>query len=482
MQTSFRSGMSSRGGGATGGGPNEQHSSGIDSYGSNGPNQNQLVDVSSYSSSMSQVGIDGQLDPIDRYFERKRAEPNPFVIPDEDIFALREREKAEKAQQRELNMTTKIWDKTSTNPDAIKISQIRETRAKARTTVLGKGGDRPLQPRRRESENMAEFIAKKREMFLIKMSLATKRQEILKLDEKAKLKEKTLRDAERKLEEDALSFDQFLKENDNKAHQAIKAAEDATKRKQDMAQRVKHLRAEVEKVEAEIQKTDMLLRNCEKYKTFLDQRAPPEFREKVERMKQEAEEKRAQRAKMRAIAQLTNSSNNNEGGAMVLHGDGGLVPVSTALTESGSNNALMGMDEEEDDDLDYIPMYFERPDQLLEVFSQLEASNLKLIQAVQEKEGMLEALRQRFSEAKASMFAKSDQLAANIADLKSRVREERARSQGLALREQSYYAGGDQSVCHSTMSYNYLLFLCVYVYMLFVKTNLFIYLFIYLFI
>ena len=43
----------------------------------------------------------------------------------------------------------------------------------------------PSDLRRREKENMAEFIAKKREIFLVQMSLDTKRAEIRKLEERA---------------------------------------------------------------------------------------------------------------------------------------------------------------------------------------------------------------------------------------------------------------------------------------------------------
>merc|ERR1712196_2550 len=76
--------------------------------------------------------------------------------------------------------------------------------------------------RRREKENMADFIAKKREMFLVQMSLDTKREEIRKLEERAQQREEALRKSEQMLEEDAIRFDTFLKENDKKAHEAIK--------------------------------------------------------------------------------------------------------------------------------------------------------------------------------------------------------------------------------------------------------------------
>ena len=57
---------------------------------------------------------------------------------------------------------------------------------------------------RKEKENMSDFIAKKREIFLLQMSLDTKRAEIKKLDERARLVislEGQLQSAE-KLEED----------------------------------------------------------------------------------------------------------------------------------------------------------------------------------------------------------------------------------------------------------------------------------------
>lgn len=55
--------------------------------------------------------------------------------------------------------------------------------------------------RRNEKENMTEYIGKKREMFLVQMSLDTKREEIRKLEEKAQAKEEALQRSERMLEE-----------------------------------------------------------------------------------------------------------------------------------------------------------------------------------------------------------------------------------------------------------------------------------------
>merc|ERR1711948_135447 len=92
---------------------------------------------------------------------------------------------------------------------------------------------------RREKENVSDFVAKKREMFLVQMSLDVKKAEILKLDEKAKQKEEALKKSQQMLDEDVTRFDQFLQSNDQKAHKAMKNAEEKTKIKTDKIQKIK---------------------------------------------------------------------------------------------------------------------------------------------------------------------------------------------------------------------------------------------------
>ncbi len=119
---------------------------------------------------------------------------------------------------------------------------------------------------RRDRENTSEFIAKKREMFLViaarrlcthaccfsrafcclqvQMSLDTKRAEIRKLEEQAQQREDALKRSESMLEEDAMRFDAFLKENDYKAVEAIRKAEQETKAKQVPEPRLNPISAE----------------------------------------------------------------------------------------------------------------------------------------------------------------------------------------------------------------------------------------------
>ena len=73
-----------------------------------------------------------------------------------------------------------------------------------------------------EKEDLMSYIGRKREMFLVQYSLGVKREEIVKLEEIAKAEDHKLAAAEKYLEESATMFDEFLKENDKNAVEAIK--------------------------------------------------------------------------------------------------------------------------------------------------------------------------------------------------------------------------------------------------------------------
>jgi hypothetical protein len=147
-------------------------------------------------------------------------------------FLLHRRRKQDKKEQLQ---EMKIWEKTTASSQMSKTKRFVEDDVSMNESMMSKQAKHTRglvaaataaisNDRRREKENMATFIAKKREMFLVQMSLDTKREEIRKLEEKAQMKEEALKKSELMLEEDAIRFDTFLKENDKKAHEAIKKA------------------------------------------------------------------------------------------------------------------------------------------------------------------------------------------------------------------------------------------------------------------
>lgn len=443
-------------------------------------------------------------------------EDNPFVLPgDAEVFRLREEERKRKAIEREAQKSLPIWKKSVRTYDARarvqqmmeeaglnvptkglsrKVRETRELVAEARALVANE--------RRQEKESMAEFIAKKREMFLVQMSLDTKREEIRKLEAKAQAKEEALKKSEQMLEEDAIRFDTFLKENDKKAHEAIKKAERETKLKSEKVHEIKRLNQQIQLVTSEMSKHKEALEDCLKYKDFLDSLTPEEWfiqqralkldrqeARRVARVAHNAEKREAARREMQQLRAAHNDDDNadaaTESCAGSVHGGSSSAGAPTRLggssagapprpggrsrnargssqstTRGGSaQRARKASDQKpagvsnkgaatppvllppellESEELessgDELPMYFKQPQQLLDIFAQLEEQNLFLIQNSQETEQALEELKQNFEATKHEMDSKTELLQLNIDELEDHIAQEESKADQLRSR------------------------------------------------
>jgi hypothetical protein len=379
---------------------------------------------------------------------------NPFKLPaDDQIFRLREDEKKQRAEDREANQNLKIWEKKKdqTKSNASRIVELLGEDGPKRLSEVAKsdGKQKPgMSARRQEKENMAEFIAKKREMFLVQMSLDTKREEIRKLEEKAQMKEEALQRSEQMLEEDAMRFDAFLKENDKKAHDAIKKAEEETKRKQEKAQEIKRLTQQIQALSSEMSKHKEGLEDCLRYKQFLDMLTPPEFFEQQKRLQEEKREqarvemfeakhreweamknamveqyRKEKEASKKDEKRSKNSKRREESHPEEQESPRLHIPASPRLQDQPAPP----LQEEEA----AVPMYFREPQQLMDIFAALEEQNLFLIQNSQETEHTLEELRLAFKETKRSMHSQTESLQAQIDDLQREIHLEERRAKDL---------------------------------------------------
>jgi len=141
---------------------------------------------------------------------------------------------------------------------------------------------------------MREYVQKKRQMFLVLMSLDVTKAEILKLEEKVRRREEALKKSQSMLDEDVTRFDAFLQTNDRKARKARKLVEAVTK-KREMNAKIKQLKASVAQEESEITKLQEVQQLLKRYEDFLWQLTPQDWkdekaaqkREKMEKMKDE---------------------------------------------------------------------------------------------------------------------------------------------------------------------------------------------------
>merc|ERR1711879_956600 len=98
------------------------------------------------------------------------------------------------------------------------------------------------------------YVSKKREVFLAHMACDVKRAEIVRLEEKAKMREEALSKSQQMLEEDTKRFEDFLQQKIERAQKATKDAEAHAKKKQDKLSKIKHFKSQIAAVQSEIGK------------------------------------------------------------------------------------------------------------------------------------------------------------------------------------------------------------------------------------
>lgn len=408
---------------------------------------------------------------------------NPFRLPpDDQIFLIREQERRRRSQEREMVKTQKVWEKTTAasrlmgklkrrqmDDDTVRPEDAAEVQAaaarRAVSDTTGLGGRNA----RREKENVADFVAKKREMFLVQMSLDVKKAEILKLDERAKQKEEALKKSQQLLDEDVTRFDAFLQHNDQKAHKAMKTAEQTTKKKQDKIQQIKQIRTQLAALQSEITKHREQKDECLKYKEFLVNLTPQEwkdqtFQDKMHRktnrkqawvdgklaenegkMQEEiAAEEKAFEEKVQEQAARTRRRPRREAEEADREREKELEARRRRIRRRYPNKETFEAEYEEVSSGEEMPLFFKEPKQLLDVFVSLEESNLFLIQNSQDTEQALEELQQRFDCFRRSSDAKGDKMMQGIHHLEKQIADERSKIEELKQKLSQKRGGSDQ--------------------------------------
>ena len=395
----------------------------------------------------------------------QRAHTHSLTLPCSQ-FHLREEEKRRRVVDRERLKRMQVADK-STFSSRMGLSSVRlksavgadedgegATEGRMRGRDLAAAATLPTDHRRREKENMSDFIAKKREIFLVQMSLDTKRAEIRKLEERALQREEALRKSEQMLDEDAQRFDDFLKENDERVQEAIKRAEVEAKAKQDRVNDIKRLNGQIAAIRSELGKYEEQLEDCQKYREFLDQLTPIEFFEEQEEAKEAAHQVKVKAradaiAKTRGevdaarVAEIKKIRDEEEWEDRADARIAALPPVVYPPEPPEVERPTEETGEE--------PMYFQHPQQLLSIFNQLEEQNLFLIQNSQETEEALEELKSKYRDVKTRMDAETSSLEVQIETLRSAIAAEEDKARALEEKTGSGFGMGVGSKEHDKM-------------------------------
>ncbi|KAL1790191.1 cilia-and flagella-associated protein 100 [Sigmodon hispidus] len=417
---------------------------------------------------------------------------NPFHISgDVDFFLFREQERNKAITEREQKKMLRVHQKmTYSSKVSAKHTSLRrelqleeetedqELIAEARQLHTFRNNTAwklaMTQEKKVEPETLNDYVKQKRSLFLLQYALAMKRNEIQRLEMLATREEKRLERAEKFLEKDANLFDEFLRENDRNSVQAMRLAEKETKIKVEKIIEIRDLTAQIMTIKSEISKFEDTLQHYKIYKDFLYKLSPKEWLEEQEEKRQalrKAKEPGESTKDSTVATLLGDRGSGNKSKTALLWKEvqslkkpskaiwSGQVPASTqsfpqvsqpslySELDSRLSSSTVPSQDDTDSDGEELALYFTEPQQLLDVFTQLEEQNLSLIQNTQEMEETLDDLNVTLKNTQIRMDREVNLLKQWITTMMISISKEEESAAELQLKARVFHFGeykGDQ--------------------------------------
>nr|XP_025139465.1 coiled-coil domain-containing protein 38 isoform X2 [Bubalus bubalis] len=348
----------------------------------------------------------------------------PYKIFFKDLFLYKENEMAAKKREKFLNRNMKVYQKStfsSRMKNRSHLGQIAIFADAGGASVERLGLDPTLILRLTEGADtkrtIHEFISDQRDRFMLEYTLSTKRNTIQRFEKHTAMKERQLMKAEKKLEDDAIAFEEFLRENDQRSVDALKIAAQETINKLQMTAELKKASLEIQSVKSEIAKTEFLLREYMKYGFFLLKLSPKQWQiqQAMKRVSRSKENVNAMLPSIITKLSARRRETIDESRRTSFSEDSSLGRSSQARSRrrttpnledkkpslSNQTESISSEDSLEfflDDDMDYDlepELYFKEPEELLQVLTELEEQNLTLVQYSQDVDENLEDVNKR---------------------------------------------------------------------------------------
>jgi hypothetical protein len=323
---------------------------------------------------------------------------SPFKLPtDDEIFHYRENEKIRKLESKHNTRKLKIWDKQTasmSNPLRSFKHHVAPNSEAAVSEKEGKKKDKyqsysererllitqaidTINIRRKERENlknqsrkketMSDVVEQKKEIFLVTMTTQIVKEERKKLIEMANEKNNALDESDKMLILDNENFKKFGDETklgtQTKMDEATKEAhERATK-----VREIKFIQQQLTSLRADNNKMEENASTYKDLKKFLEMLTPNEFMDQKSKKLQEiiAEERQT-------------FISDRQTGSLQRPAD----ELNTEFDEALDRNEIEAVEDFEDN----YPLYFNDPDDVIDIFTDLEENNLYLVQATQDLE------------------------------------------------------------------------------------------------
>ncbi|XP_030069928.1 coiled-coil domain-containing protein 38 isoform X1 [Microcaecilia unicolor] len=269
-----------------------------------------------------------KINPVRWKKDEHESARNPFKYPDTDLFRFRSEQMKKKKEEKQLLKNQKIHEKTtfasragsrsvSVRRTISDTDETSEPEVESFAESLKCDPSWILSVAKRcscDSKSVKDYIAKKREIFLAQYTVSVKQEAIRTMETTALEEEQQIGDSEKKLEEDTLAFEEFLKENDRNSVEALKMAEQETRNKLDKNSEIRKAMGEMMSVTSDIARNGDILKEFLMYEEFLRKLSPTEWQEqqynkKVARKtkKREKEKKNRESVMLPAIVKRTDS-------------------------------------------------------------------------------------------------------------------------------------------------------------------------------
>ncbi|XP_049740071.1 coiled-coil domain-containing protein 38 [Elephas maximus indicus] len=398
----------------------------------------------------------------------------PYKIFFKDLFLFKENEMEAKKKEKFMSRSMKVHQK-STFSSRMKsrshLGQLAFYSDAAGGSPENFGLDPTLILRLTEGadtkKTVQEFINDQRDRFLLEYTLSTKRKTIKKFEDSMALKERQLVKAEKKLQDDAMAFEEFLRENDQKSVDALKIAAQETINKLQTTAELKKASMEMQAVKSEIAKTEFLLKEYMKYGLFLLKLSPKHWQ--VQQALKRVNVSKSKDSMNTIIPKLTKSivsgkrkddsfegsrrtsfsedSSLGKGVQGKQHKKTNLTPEKGKSSSANHPESISSEDSMEfllDDDMDYDlepEIYFKEPEELLQVLTELEEQNLTLVQYSQDVDENLEDVNKREKVIQDKINSNIEFLLEHKEMLKANCEREEEKAAELELRSRLFSFG-----------------------------------------
>ncbi|XP_075851679.1 cilia- and flagella-associated protein 100 isoform X2 [Microcebus murinus] len=414
------------------------------------------------------------------------SEKNPFHLSaDEDFFLLRKQERSKALAERERKKHLRVHEKMthSSKLSAKRANLLRQLQVEDEAQDMEARAEAELthtfrdhaawtltvtKERRIEPQNTSSYIDQKRQMFLLQYALQMKLIEVQRLELLAVREEARLERAERSLERDAALFDEFLRDNDCSSVQAMRVAEKETKARMEKIFEIRELTTQITNIKSEISKFEDTVEHYKVYKDFLYKLSPREWVEEhdrarlaLKRAKEAVEAPREATAPSPGLASKSKIQASLARDSQVSKKSSKFVQISTPsklgqllsgsssqqsyppseLLSSQASSPAIPAQEDTDSDGEGLELYFTEPQELLDVFTDLEEQNLSLIQNTQEMEETMEDLGRTLRNTQSRMDREVSHLKQWITTMTMSITKEEETAAELELKSRVFHFG-----------------------------------------